>query len=547
MATKNKREILRNIFGSLGQTSGMALGTLTSRITGVFRDIALVAAIGTAIFADTYSVANSIPNIIYILIAGGAINAVFIPSLVRHMKDDEDEGQLFTDQLLTFVGLLLLIIVTIGVIFAGSLVRLYATNSWSAQDFKIGTMFAMWFIPQVFFYGVYTIASQVLNARNIFVLPMFAPIVNNLVVIITALAFLSMSTQIPTTDLVSSSQIYLLGFGTTLGVVLQAMILIPALAKAGYGFNPTFNFRGSGLGKVADLAIWTIGFVIVNQISFLIISNLTTYANVLATNENLVANGFTSYQKAQLMMMLPHSIITVSIVTALLPRLSAHAHDFDDQKFNRDLGNALRSVIALTVPCAAMLYLAGGRIGQFLYGYGASSAAQGQAVGKVASMFAIGLPAFSMFYVLLRSYYARENTKTPFLINAGFNVLHLILGTYLFINVKIENKVSALALAYSISYIAVWIFTWNLVARQKVNLNTAAQIQLLVRVTVASLLALGLAWTTTEFVTTVTPENAIGGFIQLITLAGTFAGVYYFAAKQMQITEVSDFTQTIRR
>jgi putative peptidoglycan lipid II flippase len=207
----------------------------------------------------------------------------------------------------------------------------------------------------------------------------------------------------------------------------------------------------------------------------------------------------------------------------------------------------MRSVIALTVPCAVLLYLAGNRIGQFLYGYGASSSAQGQAVGKVASMFALGLPAFSMFYVLLRSYYARENTRTPFLINAGFNVLHLTLGTFLFIRVGTENKVAALALAYSISYIAVWIFTWRLVSKQKVNLNTASQIRLLVRVSVAALISLGLSWTATQFISTVTPENALGGFIQLSAMAATFIGAYYFCAKQMQISEVSDFAKVIRR
>ena len=525
----------------------MAIGTLTSRITGVFRDIALVAAIGTAIFADTYSVANSIPNIIYILIAGGAINAVFIPALVRHMKDDEDEGQQFTDQLLSLVGIVLLVIVTLGVIFSASLVKLYATNSWSTQDFKIATIFAMWFIPQVFFYGVYTIASQVLNAREVFVLPMFAPIINNLIVIVTAIIFLAISDQVPTTTSVNTTQIYLLGFGTTLGVVVQALILIPALTKAGYGFNPTFNFRGSGLGKIADLAIWTIGFVVVNQVSFLVLSNLTTYANVLAVNENLVANGFTSYQKAQLMMMLPHSIITVSIVTALLPRLSKHAHDNAENKFSEDLSNALRTVIAFIIPCAVVLYLAGNRIGQFLYGYGASSALQGQAVGKVASMFAIGLPAFSMFYVLLRSYYARENTKTPFFINAGFNVLHLSLGTLLFINVSTENKVAALAFAYSVSYIAVWIFTWYRVSKLNVELNTPGQIRLIVRVSVAVIVAAGISWAVTELVTTFTPTNTVGVFAQLITLGLSFIGVYYLAAKQMRIAEVSNFTSIIKR
>lgn len=532
---------------SFGQTSGMALGTLTSRITGVLRDIALVAAIGTAIFADTYSVANSIPNIIYILIAGGAINAVFIPALVRHMKDDHDGGQLFTDQLLSFIGLVLLIIVTIGVIFSSSLVHLYATNSWSDQDFKIATMFAMWFIPQVFFYGVYTIASQVLNARDVFIVPMFAPIVNNVIVITTSLIFLGISTNVPTAESVTSVQITLLGVGTTLGVIAQALILIPALNKAGYGFNPKLNFRGSGLGKVADLAIWTIGFVVVNQVSFLILSNLTTYANVLAVKENLVANGFTSYQKAQLMMMLPHSIITVSIVTSLLPRLSTYAHDRADREFSNELTYAMRTVTVFITPCAALLYLAGSRIGQFLYGYGASSAAQGQAVGRVASMFAIGLPAFSLFYVLLRSYYARENTKTPFFINAGFNVLHLTLGTLLFINVGTTNKVAALAFAYSVSYFAVWLFTWRRVAKANPFLNTSIQTQLMVRVSVAVAIAVGIAWAITELVTSFTPANTFGVLVQLIALGLSFIGSYYIAARQMQIKEMGDLASIIKR
>jgi putative peptidoglycan lipid II flippase len=538
---------VRNLISAFGQTSGMALGTLTSRITGVVRDIALVAAIGTAIFADTYSVANSIPNIIYILIAGGAINAVFIPALVRHMNDDEDGGQKFTDQLLSFVGLVLLVIVTLGVIFSSFLVELYATSSWSANDFKIATIFAMWFIPQVFFYGVYTIASQVLNARDVFVLPMFAPIVNNLIVIVTSIIFLVISSGVPTTSTVTTSQITLLGVGTTLGVIAQALILIPALNKAGYGFNPRLNFRGSGLGKVADLAIWTIGFVVVNQVSFLVLSNLTTYANVLASNENLVANGFTSYQKAQLMMMLPHSIITVSIVTALLPRLSKFAHDNSNREFSEQLSDAMRVVTALIIPCAALLYLAGSRVGQFLYGYGASTIEQGQALGQVASMFAIGLPAFSLFYVLLRSYYAREDTKTPFFINVGFNVLHLTLGTFLFLQVDTSQKVAALAFAYSVSYIAVWLFTWRRVAKSNSDINSAAQTQLLVRVSVAVAVSIGIAWATTELVTSFTPLNTFGVLLQLITLAITFIGTYYFAAKQMQIKEVSNLSSLLRR
>ena len=134
----------------VGNTSGMALGTLISRLSGVVRDIVLVAAIGTGIFSDTYSVANSIPNIVYILIAGGAINAVFIPSLIRHMQDDDDSGKRFTDQLLSVISAILIVIVVVTMLGASLLVRLYSTSQWSIQDLHVATVFAWWCLPQIF-------------------------------------------------------------------------------------------------------------------------------------------------------------------------------------------------------------------------------------------------------------------------------------------------------------------------------------------------------------------------------------------------------------
>ena len=202
----------------LGNASGMAVGTMLSRLTGIARDMALIASIGTGVFADTYSVANSIPNIIYILVAGGAINAVFVPALVRHMADDEDGGDAFIDRLFTVIGMALIGIAALAVVGAGLLVRLYATSSWSAQDFHVATVFAYWCLPQIFFYGAYTLISQVLNARDVFVAPMFAPIANNLVVIVTCLAFLSLSGHIANTSTTADTAINVLGAGTTLGV-----------------------------------------------------------------------------------------------------------------------------------------------------------------------------------------------------------------------------------------------------------------------------------------------------------------------------------------
>lgn len=528
------------------QTGGMAVGTLLSRITGILRDIALVAAIGTGIFSDSYSVANSMPNIVYILIAGGAINAVFVPALVRHMKDDEDAGARFADALLTIVSIVLFVVVLITVALAPFITHLYGTSQWSAQDFDVATYFARWCLPQIFFYGLYTLASQVLNARGVFKLPMYAPIVNNIIVIVTAGLFIAISTGEPTSATVLHKELFLLGFGTTLGVVVQALILLPALGKAGYNFRPNFSVRGSGLGKIGDLAIWTIGFVFVNQLSFLVISRLTTYANVISTNAALTPVGFTSYQKAQLMMMLPHSIITVSLITAVLPRLSRQAHAHDDQAFDDELTHAVRLVMALMVPSAALLVIAGPRIGQFLYGHGASTVAQGNAVGFVSSMFAIGLPAFSLFYVLLRSFYARENTKTPFFINLAFNVIHLAVGTTLFFIVTDKYKVASLAFAYSLGYTAVCLYTWKLLSRNQPGLRRGGHLQLLVRLCVATLIATLVSEAILKVLPSAGSHSTLALLEQLIVMALTFIGTFFGLAQVMRITEVRSVLASLK-
>ncbi len=536
----------------IGQTSGMAAGTLASRVTGVFRDIALVAAIGTGIFSDTYSVANSIPNIIYILIAGGAINAVFIPALVRHMEDDADQGKQFTDQLLTLVGMVLIGIVIVSVLLAGFIVHLYATKLWTQEEFDVATIFARWCLPQIFFYGLYTLASQILNSRNSFALPMYAPIINNIIVIATAALFVTAMSAVPTASSVTSAQLNLLGFGTTLGVMAQALILVPALRKTGYSFRPNFQFRDVGNGKIGNLAKWTIGFVLVNQITFLMVSNLTTLANVLVSGDpDAVAVGFTSYQKGQLMMMLPHSIITVSIITALLPRLSRQAHEKDLLAFGGELSASLRLVTALIIPSAVILFAAGPWIGSLLYGFGASSTAQGAALGFVASMFALGLPAFSLFYVLLRSYYAQENTKTPFLINLGFNGLHIAIGFVLFILLsRMGNglQVAGLALGYSIAYIITCALTWRRIGKRVPEIWKHGHLRLIVRVAAASIFAALLAY---AFVRVTISNQADMSALQVGFAIGTFTVlfslIYLGLAKALRISEVSAVLALVRR
>lgn len=525
----------------IGQTSGMALGTLLSRITGLLRDIALVAAIGTGIFSDAYSVANSIPNILYILIAGGALNAVFIPALVRHIADDDDNGKAFTDRLLSVTLIALAVVVIAALIGANALASLYGTDSWDTATLDLATVFTRWCVPQILFYGLFTVVSQVLNSRGVFGLPMYAPIINNLVVIVTALAFTAIGNS---TSVVTSYQVLLLGFGTSLGVVLQAIILLPALYRSGYRFRPTLSLRGGGLGKVGDLAIWTIGFVLVNQLSFVVISNLTTAANVTAQELGQVAAGFTTYQKAQLMMMLPHSIITVSLVTALLPRMSKQAHDRDLAALGTQIADSLRLVIVLIIPSAVLLAVSAGTLGEFLYGFGASSSAQGRAVGLVAAMFALALPAFSIFYVLLRVYYAQENTKTPFFINLIFNALHIGLGYALFKVVPAGFQVASLALAYAFGYLVVVVGTWYRIAARLPEIVQAQALRLLVQSLVAATIAGGVA----GGVLALMPDAS--GFYLLghLLLAGlAFVGIYVGLAMRMHIPEITSLRAVANR
>jgi putative peptidoglycan lipid II flippase len=223
----------------------MAIGTITSRITGVIRSAAVIAAIGFGTFADAYSIANSLPTIVYVVVVGGAINSVFVPQLVRHMKNDTDGGVAYTNKLLTLVGLILFALTLIAVIFAPQIVSIYAPNSWSDETLYQSVFFARLLLPQIFFYGLYTVLQQVLNSREHFALPMFAPVLNNLVMIITAVLFIYLAHDVTVSSSFTDEEMSILGIGTTLGVLLQAISLIPALRLVKYRFRINTKFRGN--------------------------------------------------------------------------------------------------------------------------------------------------------------------------------------------------------------------------------------------------------------------------------------------------------------
>lgn len=531
----------------------MAAGTVASRITGVFRDIAATAALGFFLVSDAFSLGNSLPTVIYILVIGGALNAVFVPQLVRRMKEDADDGRAYADRLITLVGSILLVFSILAVLCAPLIVDLYTPDNYPANEYDLAVAFARLCLPQVLFYGIYTMLSQVLNARGRFGAPMFAPIANNVVAIATFLLFIVVAgTSAAADGALTTQQVLILGIGTTLGVIVQSLILIPVLVRSGYHWKPRFDWKGSGLGKTGSLALWTIGLVFVNQAAYIVITRLAAKANVDAAAAGVAAAGLTTYQKAHLVFMLPHSVITVSIVTAMLPALSRVAHEGNLRKVGDDVGATMRLVAALIVPIAAILMCVGTGVAILLFGYGAATPQQAGIMGAIVSVFMIGLLPFTLFYVMLRGYYALEDTKTPFWITVGFNIALLAIAVPLFNASRAGGfQVGSLALSYGIAYWIAFIVSWFILGRRLGGLDTRRTVMTLVKLIVAGLVSLGAMFATYVFVfergTKIYERSKLGVLEEVVLISLIGLAVYLLCAWILRVHEVGQAVELVRR
>jgi len=441
----------------------MAIGTILSRITGFIRALLAVAVLGTALLADTYNVANTMPNILYNLLVGGALTAIFVPQLVRSFSD-EDGGEGFASRLVTTISMILLVLVALGVIFAPALVRLYAPE-FSTPGFEteqaIAVAFTRYCLPQIFFLGLFTMLGQVANARGSFAPLMWAPIANNLVVIIVFTGMLIAQRSL-SLDTITDLQVQILGWGTTLGVVVQALILIPVVKRSGIHLRLMLGVKG--LGKSFGLAGWTLVYVLISQLGYLVTVNVATSAAVRSAQAGITTGvGFTPFTSAYYIMLLPYSIVTISIVTALLPHLSKLAIQKDVEEVRKQLIRAIRMVGVVTVPSAVALLLFGPLMTQALYL--GIPLADARYIGYVLSALSLGLVAFSINLILIRGFNAFEDTKTQVVSIFIINVVSVALS-YVFLAVLDSNWVTVgLGVAFSVSYIVGLFITVALLKR----------------------------------------------------------------------------------
>ncbi|MGI9021933.1 MAG: murein biosynthesis integral membrane protein MurJ [Acidimicrobiales bacterium] len=503
----------------------MAVGTALSRVTGMGRLAALAFALGVteSRLADSFNLANTMPTVIYELVLGGVFSSVFIPVVVQELRTrPHDEAWRSVSALVSVSLVVLVALSALGVLLAPLIIDLFslrASGAEAANQRELATFFLRIFAPQVAFYGLAAIAGALLNAHNRFAVPMFAPVLNNLVAIAACLAFAAVVHGTPT-DASGGSQMgsrTLLAVGTTLGVAVMALVQWPFVRRLPGRLRLRVDFRHPLVRRLARLSAWTIAYVVINQIGLAVIL-------VLAGG---VQGGISAFTIAFAFFQLPYGIVAVSVMTALVPTLAARHVEGDDDGFRSFLAGGLRATFLVLVPATAGYLGLSRPLIQTLLEHGVTSPASTPVVASVLEMFAIGLVPFSAFLVLLRAFYARQDAKTPVAINVASTGSEIVFAVVLFRHLEVRG----LALAHSLSYVVAALVAATVLGRRIGGLEARRTLRELGKVTAATLVATGAMLATREAVDAVVGPGAGRGLAELVAAGGAGAVVFLVVAR----------------
>ncbi len=480
---------------SLLRASAMpAVGTTLSRATGLIRVGALTYALGLTTIADVYNLANTTPNILYELVLGGVLSSTLVPLFVRTLDDADDD----TASVVTTVAFSAIVVMTLlGVVAAPWVNRLFAMpleGAEKAQQLELGDDFLILLIPQILFYGVTTLVTALLHARRRFAPPAFTPVLTNLVTAAAAIGAAKWFAR----DGAEMSQVYLLGLGTTAGVAAMAITLVPFIRRAGIQLRWRFQPRHPAVRSVLRLSGWTVGFAAANQIALLLILTLA---------RGQEPGTVSAYQYAFIFFQLPHGLIAVSLMTAILPELAEAAVDRDDRAYIARFREGTSLLLTFLLPAAVGLLFIGEPLIRIFLQRGNFTAEDTARTTQMLIGFAVGLPAFSVYLYCVRAFFARRDTRTPFFLNLAQNVINVALVVP-FIGLWGPE---GLALAYSLSYWVIAIATLYVLNRRVPQLLTARSMWPFLRslgVGVAVLLALGA--------TTLVLGDQVGPVVKLV-------------------------------
>ncbi|HEX2274318.1 MAG TPA: murein biosynthesis integral membrane protein MurJ [Acidimicrobiales bacterium] len=512
----------------LGRSAAvMAVGTTLSRITGLGRFVALAFALGVSEsrLADAYNIANTMPNVIYELVLGGVLTSVFIPVLVQELRTRDHEEAWRSVSVLVSVAMVVLVALSVvAVVLAPWIIRLFSlrlSGPAADQQQALGTFFLRFFAPQVAFYGAAALAGALLNAHDRFAVPMFAPVLNNLVVIATCLAFAAVVDGTPTDASVNADlgEKLLLAVGTTAGVAAMAVAHWPFVRRLPGRLRLVVAFRHPAVRKLARLSLWTLGYVVVNQIGF----------GVALYLANRVQGGPTAFFIAFAFFQLPYGVVAVSIMTALVPSLSARYVDDDRDGFRSMLAGGLRATGLLLLPATAAYLILSRPLVQTLLEHGVTSSASTPLVADVLDMFSLGLVPFSAFLLFLRALYARQDAKTPLAVNVVSNAAYIAFALALFPSMEVRG----LALAHSLSYVVAAVVAGAVLARRVGGLEAAHTIRELAKAAAATAAAVVVMLLAQAGVRAVVGPGGERALAEVVLAGGLGAATFVVSARAL--------------
>ncbi|MFB7654211.1 MULTISPECIES: murein biosynthesis integral membrane protein MurJ [unclassified Streptomyces] len=533
--------------GLLKSSAVMAAGTMVSRLTGFIRSAMIVSALGLALLGESFQIAYQLPTMIYILTVGGGLNSVFVPQLVRAMKEDDDGGEAYANRLLTLVMVALGVLTALAMLAAPLLVRALSNpvaSNPAANETAV--TFTRYFLPSIFFMGVHVVMGQILNARGRFGAMMWTPVLNNIVIIVTLGTFIwvygTAGSSGMTVENIPPQGERLLGVGVLLGLVVQALAMIPYLRETGFRLRLRFDWKGHGLGKAAMLAKWTILFVLANQAGALVVTQLATAS---VTDTEIPGTGFSAYANAQLIWGLPQAIITVSLMAALLPRISRSASEEDGGAVRDDISQGLRTTAVAIVPVSFGFLALGVPMCTLIFGSSGTGAATN--MGYMLMAFGLGLIPYSVQYVVLRAFYAYEDTRTPFYNTVIVAVVNAAASGLCFLLLPARWAVVGMAASYGLAYVIGVGIAWRrLRKRLGGDLDGARVLRTYARLCIASVPAVLLSGAACYAITKSLGQGVVGSFAALLAGGLLLFGVFFVAARRMRIEEVNSLVGMVR-
>ena len=482
----------------------MASGTMVSRILGFIRNAMLIAAVGATAggVGAAFQTANTLPNTVFNLLASGIFDAVLVPQIVGAIKRRND-GDTYVNRLLTLAGTVLFVVTFITMVLAPLLVIITAAG-YTESIRNLAILFALLCLPQLFFYGLYNLLGELLNAREIFGPYMWAPVVNNVVGIAGLALFLGIwggapDGGIPADDL-TGAQFWVLAGSATLGVICQALCLLWPMRRAGISFKLDFHFRGTSFGSMPRVAGWTFATLGVSQVGVLSTNNLAAMADGYIGRYGAQSGvvGILAYSTAFMIFMVPQSLITVSLTTAIFTRMAGAVADGDDKAVADSYHLGVRTITSLTLVAAAMLMAGSVPMMEIAMAAKGGDPAAVTAYALVLTSLMPGVASTGMVLMSQRVFFAYEDVKPVFLMGIGPTIIQVIVGWSMYALTGARWWVVAAALGETACRLTQGIIAVVWVSRENRYVDRAGLLRsyasYLAAAIVAGLVGFGLLW-----------------------------------------------------